>query len=43
MAMAALQNAGRAEIKQMAEAIISAQTVEIKQMQEWQKSWYGAE
>jgi len=25
----------------MAEAIISAQTTEIEQMQNWQKSWYG--
>lgn len=43
MAEAALANAKRAEIKQMANAIISAQTTEINQMKEWQKSWYGAQ
>lgn len=41
MAQAALQYAKHPEIKQMAQAIISAQTTEITQMQEWQKSWYG--
>lgn len=41
MAQAALQYAKHPEIKQMAQAIISAQTAEISQMQEWQKSWYG--
>ncbi len=41
MAEAALQNAKHAELKTMAEAIISAQTTEIEQMQNWQKSWYG--
>ena len=41
MAEAALQNAKHEEIKAMANAIISAQTSEIKQMQDWQKSWYG--
>lgn len=41
MAEAALKNAKHAEIKSMAEAIISAQTNEIQQMQEWQKNWYG--
>jgi uncharacterized protein (DUF305 family) len=43
MAKAALVNAKHAEIKQMANAIISAQTTEITQMQKWQKSWYGVE
>lgn len=43
MAEAALQNAKHAEIKTMANAIISAQTTEIQQMQDWQKNWYGAQ
>lgn len=42
MAEAALRDAKHAELKQMAEAIIAAQTGEIAQMKEWQKSWYGA-
>lgn len=41
MAKAALANAKHEEIKTMANAILSAQTAEIQQMQEWQKSWYG--
>jgi uncharacterized protein (DUF305 family) len=41
MAQAALQNAKHQEIKQMAQNIISAQTSEIQQMQQWQKSWYN--
>ncbi|MBU2103677.1 DUF305 domain-containing protein [Patescibacteria group bacterium] len=41
MAKAALTNAKHEEIKQMANAIISAQNTEIKQMQDWQKSWYA--
>lgn len=41
MARAALVNAKHPEIKQMANAIISAQTTEIAQMQEWQAAWYG--
>lgn len=41
MAKAALQNAKHDEIKNMANAIISAQTTEIEQMRNWQKSWYG--
>lgn len=43
MAEAAKVNAKHAEIKQMADAIISAQTTEIAQMREWQKAWYGGE
>ena len=43
MAEAALVNAKHEEIRQMANAIISAQTAEIQQMQAWQESWYGAE
>ncbi len=41
MAEAALKSAKHDEIKTMANAIISAQTTEIKQMQDWQKAWYG--
>jgi len=41
MAEAALQNAKHDEIKQMADAIISAQTNEINQMKSWQEAWYG--
>lgn len=41
MAEAALKNAKHDELKQMANAIISAQTAEITQMKDWQKSWYG--
>jgi uncharacterized protein (DUF305 family) len=41
MAEAALQNAKHAELKTMAEAIISAQTAEIEQMKNWYKDWYG--
>lgn len=39
MANLAKQYAGHDEIKSMADAIISAQTSEINQMREWQKSW----
>lgn len=39
MANAAKQNAGRQEIKDLADAIISAQTTEISQMRQWQKDW----
>lgn len=41
MAEAALGNAKHDEIKQMAHAIITAQTAEISQMKDWQKDWYG--
>jgi uncharacterized protein (DUF305 family) len=41
MAKAALTNAEHVEIKQMAEAIISAQNAEIAQMRAWQRSWYN--
>ncbi len=42
MAEAALADAKHAEIKDMAHAIITAQTAEISQMKEWQKNWYSA-
>ena len=41
MAELALQNANHQEIKDLANAIISAQKVEISQMQQWQKAWYN--
>lgn len=41
MAEAALKNAQHEEIKQMANAIISAQTSEITQMKGWLSAWYG--
>lgn len=41
MAQAALKNAMHQEIKDLAQAIISAQEGEITQMKNWQKSWYG--
>jgi len=41
MAEAALQNAKHQEIKDMANAIISAQTTEINQMRNWQSVWYS--
>lgn len=41
MAQSALRDAGHQEIKDMARAIISAQTSEINQMKGWQKSWYN--
>lgn len=41
MAEAALLNAKHAEVRDMAHAIIDAQTTEIAQMKKWQKSWYN--
>jgi uncharacterized protein (DUF305 family) len=43
MARDALQNAERQEIKDLAQAIISAQEAEIAQMKEWLSAWYGIE
>lgn len=40
MANAALKNAKHQEIKDLSNAIISAQTTEINKMKEWQKTWY---
>ncbi len=42
MANSALQNAKHQEIKDLAKNIISAQTSEIKMMQDWQTKWYGS-
>jgi uncharacterized protein (DUF305 family) len=41
MAKLALTNAKHQEIKDLAQAIISAQTKEINEMRQWQKSWYN--
>lgn len=41
MAQLALANANHAEIKQMADAIISAQSTEISQMTAWYSAWFG--
>lgn len=41
MANMALQNAQHQEIKDMATSIISAQSKEIDQMKQWEKSWYN--
>jgi len=42
MAELALDNANHAEIKQMAGAIISAQSSEITQMTAWHAAWFGS-
>lgn len=41
MAKLALTNAKHQEIKDLAQAIISAQTKEIGEMKAWQKAWYN--
>ena len=41
MAQMVLEQGERAEIKQLAQAIISAQEAEIVQMQAWLQEWYG--
>jgi uncharacterized protein (DUF305 family) len=43
MAQAALVNAKHQEIKDMANAIISAQTSEINQMKNWKNTWYSVQ
>ncbi|OGL36602.1 hypothetical protein A3A68_02135 [Candidatus Saccharibacteria bacterium RIFCSPLOWO2_01_FULL_48_13] len=44
MAVLASSQAKHEEVKKLAEAVISAQTEEIDQMLEWQKSWgYGSD
>ena len=42
MALIALERAERAEIRQMAEAIIASQEAEISQMRDWKLAWYGS-
>jgi uncharacterized protein (DUF305 family) len=42
MAQMAQQQAGREEIKTLADTIIAAQQVEIEQMQAWLAEWFGA-
>ncbi|MFN9173673.1 MAG: DUF305 domain-containing protein [Synechocystis sp.] len=41
MAQQVLDNGDRPELKQLAQAIITAQNQEIEQMQQWRKDWYG--
>lgn len=41
MAETALKQSSRDEIKQLAEAIITAQQTEIARMQDWRKTWYA--
>lgn len=41
MAQEALTKAERAEIKQLAQSVIAAQEAEVKQLQGWQKAWFG--
>jgi uncharacterized protein (DUF305 family) len=40
MAKDALNKSKRPEIKKLAQAIISSQEAEIKQMQQWRQAWY---
>lgn len=42
MAKDALNKAERQEIKDLAQNIITAQEAEVKQLQQWQKDWFGA-
>jgi uncharacterized protein (DUF305 family) len=42
MALIAQQRSQRPEIKEMADAIITAQVAEISQMREWKQAWYGS-
>lgn len=41
MAQEAQTKAEREEIKQLAQTIMTAQEAEVKQLQEWQKTWFG--
>ena len=43
MAKAVLAQSNREELKTLANGIISAQEKEIKQMQDWNKQWFGRE
>lgn len=43
MANLALEKAQNPELKTLAEAIKTSQTMEINQMREWYKQWYGAD
>lgn len=40
MAQLALTNAKHKELKDLADAIIKAQTIEINQMKQWRASWF---
>ncbi|MBE9106120.1 DUF305 domain-containing protein [Nostoc cf. edaphicum LEGE 07299] len=41
MAQDALSKSKRPEIKKLAQEIVKAQNIEIKQMQQWRKAWYN--
>lgn len=41
MAQDALSKSKRPEIKKLAQEIVKAQDIEIKQMQQWRKAWYN--
>ncbi len=41
MAQEALKKSTRPEVKQLAEAIITAQQQEIEEMKQWRKAWYN--
>jgi uncharacterized protein (DUF305 family) len=41
MAQEILEKSDRPEVRELAEAILETQEVEINQMQEWKQSWYG--
>ena len=43
MAEEALEHSNHAEIKTLSNAIISAQTKEINEMNVWYKNWFGSE
>lgn len=43
MAEMALKNAQHQEIKDLANAIITAQNKEISEMESWRKEWYGTD
>lgn len=41
MAEQALERSDRAELQQLAQAILASQQAEIEQMRQWQQAWYG--
>lgn len=41
MAQDALSKSKRPEIKKLAQEIVKAQEIEIKEMQQWRKAWYN--
>jgi uncharacterized protein (DUF305 family) len=42
MARIALERSDRAEVREMAQAIIASQEAEVQQMREWKQQWYGS-